>query len=260
LDINSDGRSDFVVPFWTGNDFSSRANRVFVSTGNEFEVFNVPAAGPRVITISDNQFVMGNRGGSQIYTLAAEGGAPVVPVPKIAATYDATSANYVVELGANTNRLVSKNDNSYFLLNKDVDRIKFNDTMVALDVDGSAGQAYRLYAAALNRAPDRDGLGYWINAFDNDATLTSVANGFINSAEFLKNFNGNGSNSTFVNAMYNNVLDRAPDQPGFEYWVNVLNNGTDRASVLIGFSESVENVALTANLIKNGIQYDQWIG
>jgi hypothetical protein len=36
---------------------------------------------------------------------------------------------------------------------------------VALDVDGAAGQAYRLYQAAFDRAPDKNGLGYWINGW-----------------------------------------------------------------------------------------------
>lgn len=42
-----------------------------------------------------------------------------------------------------------------------IERLKFDDTMVTLDIYGSAGQAYRLYQAAFNRTPDLGGMGYW---------------------------------------------------------------------------------------------------
>jgi serralysin len=38
---------------------------------------------------------------------------------------------------------------------------------VAIDIDGTAGQLYRLYSAALGREPDEVGMGYWISRMDN---------------------------------------------------------------------------------------------
>jgi hypothetical protein len=49
---------------------------------------------------------------------------------------------------------------------QNVERLKFSDTTVALDIDGNGGQAYRVYQAAFNRTPDSGGLGFWINAMD----------------------------------------------------------------------------------------------
>jgi len=63
-------------------------------------------------------------------------------------------------------------------------RLIFADTAVALDLDGNAGMAYRLYQAAFNRQPDLGGLGYWINALDSGFSLQQVSQDFINSAEF----------------------------------------------------------------------------
>jgi hypothetical protein len=39
----------------------------------------------------------------------------------------------------------------------DVERLSFSDTMLAFDIEGNAGQAYRLYQAAFDRIPDKPG-------------------------------------------------------------------------------------------------------
>lgn len=141
-----------------------------------------------------------------------------------------------------------------------VERFRFDDVTLAIDIDRNPGQAYRLYKAALDRVPDAEGLGYWIHALDNGASLKNVATGFVDSPEFRNNFYGDGSNGTFVTALYNNVLDRAPEQAGYDFWVNALATGTSRADVLVGFSESPENYNNTIGLIGSGIVYQEYLG
>lgn len=46
--------------------------------------------------------------------------------------------------------------------------------------------------------------------------------------------------------LYENVLGRAPDAEGLAYWVRRLATGTSCASVVVGFSESLEHRARTA--------------
>lgn len=58
--------------------------------------------------------------------------------------------------------------------------------------------------------------------------------------------------------LYNNVLHRNGETAGVRGWVDALNNGMTRAEVLFGFSESRENIANVAPLIKNGINYTEW--
>jgi hypothetical protein len=129
----------------------------------------------------------------------------------------------------------------------DIERLEFSDKMVAFDIDDTAGQAYRIYQAAFNRTPDEGGLGFWIEQMDNGASLKQVATAFINSAEFKALYGANPTNAQLVTLLYNNVLHRDPDQGGFNYWMNQLNNGMPREEALIGFSESFENkVALMA--------------
>lgn len=49
---------------------------------------------------------------------------------------------------------------------KNVERLNFKDGAVALDIGGNGGVAYRLYQAALNRAPDQAGFNYWVNVLN----------------------------------------------------------------------------------------------
>lgn len=141
---------------------------------------------------------------------------------------------------------------------QDVERLQFTDGWLAFDLDGNAGQAYRLYQAAFDRAPDLQGLGYWIRELDEGkGDLAWVANNFIISNEFTATYGSPAtvSNTEFLNLIYQNVLDRAPDADGFAYWMEELENNFGRERVLASFSESVENKANVDDAIDAGIWY-----
>ena len=144
-----------------------------------------------------------------------------------------------------------------------VERLKFTDTMLALDIgkDQTAGSGYMLYKAAFNRTPDVGGLGFWINKMDTGMSYSDVANNFVNSAEFKTAFGGsNPTVNTLVTKLYNNVLARAPDAGGLAFWQEKLTTGWSTADVLGYFSTSGENVTNVTPLIANGIQYQQFVG
>jgi hypothetical protein len=140
-----------------------------------------------------------------------------------------------------------------------VERLQFSDQNVALDIHGNAGEAYRLYQAAFNRTPDKVGLGYWIAALDDGNSLQNVAHSFVNSAEFTSMVGANASDTQYVAALYANVLHRAPDATGYEFWLHALEIAP-RAEVLVNFSESPENQAQVIGAIANGIGYMPWNG
>lgn len=141
-----------------------------------------------------------------------------------------------------------------------VERGKFVDTNIAFDVGAGqvAGESYRLYKAAFDRAPDFQGLGYWINVLDHGASLVSVANGFLASYEFKAMMGSDDSDTSFITALYSHVLHRNPDASGYAYWLNALAQGNGRGAVLASFSESPENLLQTAELVSNGIKYQDW--
>lgn len=144
-----------------------------------------------------------------------------------------------------------------------IQRIAFADRMaVGLDTAAGeiSGEGYRLYKAAFDRTPDQGGLGYWINALDKGAWLTSVADGFIGSAEFTAMYGPDSTNAHFVKLLYNHVLHRDPDAKGEAYWLDQLDLGLSRGNVLASFSESPENIAQVSPLIANGVQYQEWLG
>jgi hypothetical protein len=138
-----------------------------------------------------------------------------------------------------------------------VERLQFSDGMVALDIDGAAGDAYRLYQAAFDRAPDKAGLGYWIGALDHGMTLDQAASSFTGSAEFHQLYGANASDAQFVRALYANVLHRPAEGAGYDFWVDAL-HATSRADVLANFSGSGENRAQVIGSIEHGIDYQHW--
>jgi hypothetical protein len=137
-----------------------------------------------------------------------------------------------------------------------VERLIFSDGALALDLDGMAGQTYRLYQAAFDRKPDVAGLGYWLAVLDGGAGMQSVAQGFLQSGEAVTLYGANPSNAAFVDKLYQNVLHRPADDAGKTYWTGVLANGwATREGVLTGFAESPENQAQVIAAISHGIAY-----
>lgn len=136
-----------------------------------------------------------------------------------------------------------------------VERLQFSDVSVAYDVAGTAGQAYRLYQAAFNRAPDIGGLGHQMRAMDEGLSLVDVARNFIESPEFVRTY-GELNNSQFVIQLYANVLHRAPDPEGYLFHLGNLDSGVaSRAVVLVGFSESNENKLALIGVMQDGMLY-----
>lgn len=178
------------------------------------------------------------------------------------AVYEGNFADYRVNQTAEGLYVVT--DNS---LNRDgvdtlseVERLQFADANVALDVGHgqNAGMAYRIYKAAFDRTPDREGLSFWINALDQGFSLEQVATTVMTSPEFGQVYGANSSNRTFVDLLYQHVLHRAADDEGFNFWNSALNAGYSRGAVLAVYTECPETIALTSELVASGIQYQAW--
>lgn len=103
----------------------------------------------------------------------------------------------------------------------------------------------RLYQAVFGRAPDSSGLAYWVEQRSRGASLVTLAGLFATSAEWSARYGSSPNPEQVVAALYGNVLGRAPDPGGLSYWVGRINSGWTVAQVLVGFSESPENVTLT---------------
>ena len=109
-------------------------------------------------------------------------------------------------------------------------------------IDDVSGVVFRLYNAAFARLPDSAGLENWINA--NEAgtrTYASSAKEFSESQEFANRYGANVSDTEFITTMYNNVLERDPDDSGLAHYQGLLADGKTRGGLLLDFSESPEN-------------------
>lgn len=207
------------------------------------------AAADTLIGNSSQNLLRGNAGNDTL-----DGGANIDT-----AVYTGLQAQYTFNRLDNTvTDTVADRDGIDSLLS--VERLKFTDTMVGLDVgkDQNAGAIYRLYEAAFDRAPKPIGEGYWLNKLDNGASLVEIANEFTATAEFQRVYGGSAPDYTFyVQEIFQHVLGRAPKQAGLDYWTAKLANGESYGAVLAGISESDEHVAKVETLIANGIQYTE---
>lgn len=132
--------------------------------------------------------------------------------------------------------------------------VLFGDRLeIGADPNVSA-QVYRLYQAALDRAPDRAGHLDWVTQIvTGEAVLLDVSAGFVRSAEF-QNAYGAQSDVDFVDQLYQNVLGRSADPGGLAGWVDQLDNGASREAVVLGFSNSQE---FTNNTLAASTAYTQ---
>jgi len=171
--------------------------------------------------------------------------------------YNGVSDNFVIQRGVYGVTVFDKTGQAGTDNLINVERIKFNDTMVALDINGNAGQIYRLYQAAYDRVPDQAGLKYWIDAMDTgNYALRDIAQYFIDDKEFKDMYMTDPSDKNFVYKLYNHVLHREPDAGGAQWWLDrMAEQVSTRAEVLSFFSEGFENQALVIGSINNGIEY-----
>ncbi len=104
----------------------------------------------------------------------------------------------------------------------------------------------RLYFSAFNRAPDSEGLEYWVDQVQGGMSLEDIAAGFAGSQEFAALYGMELSDLEFVSAVYRNVLGRDAEDDGLAYWMNQIALGGNRNAVLAQISNSAESIAHSA--------------
>lgn len=132
------------------------------------------------------------------------------------------------------------------LVLSDIEVIQFADAKLVQSEDGQLQDLYHLYATALGRTPDFEGLDYWHNEMQRGSSLSEVASSFLDSNDFA---NRNGQTLTsleFLDLAYQTLLGRDPDQAGQDYWKAQLDAGaSSRGDVWLSimFSEEGEMFA-----------------
>lgn len=113
------------------------------------------------------------------------------------------------------------------------------DCFTQADIEGFVT---RFYQECLDREPDTDGLNSWIDALNSgNMSGSDLAWSFIYSDEFQ---NKNTPDDDYLEVLYQAFFNRESDQDGYNNWLSLLAEGTDRSTVLEGFISSQEFITL----------------
>ena len=177
------------------------------------------------------------------------------------AVYTGRYEEYTVDLGGFfrvVRDLVAGRDGTDTLT---ASQIQFTDYILTFDYYNGEAGAYRMYQAAFARTPDIEGYSYWVGKLRDGFTMRDLAYGFINSDEFSVAYGIDPTPTDFVNSLYQNVLGRAGEEVGVEFWVTSLQAGASKLDVLAAFANSEENVERVVNLMGSfGVLLDRdWL-
>ncbi|MRV71358.1 DUF4214 domain-containing protein [Duganella sp. FT92W] len=183
------------------------------------------------------------------------------------ARYDFDNDNpYTVLFGVDGSLYVMDRRNPADLDKLDgVERIVFtqdhrNATGIAYDVEGTGGDVFRLYLAAVGSAPatdiDRAVLGLMLKDADHGVPLLQLAHNIVASREFQDQHGQQPGSAALVTSLYRTALHREPDAAGLQYWSGLLDSkAIDAAGLLVSMAGSEEHHTLAATIIGSSFDY-----
>lgn len=106
-------------------------------------------------------------------------------------------------------------------------------------VEGSRQEVARAYAGLLGRSADPAGDAHWTNHLQGHGVL-DLRVLLMSSQEY---WNGSGdSDRDWLEALYQDILDRASDQGGRRYWMELIEGGVARPLIVAGLYLSEESL------------------
>ena len=118
----------------------------------------------------------------------------------------------------------------------------------------NASYIAKMFLGPLQRDPD---FATWSSMFaqmQSGSTRAQMLASIMSRQEYQAVY-GSLTNLDFVNALYQNILGRAPDTAGLNYWLLVLKFGVPRSAVIDGFLTSPEYEARSMNRVKANLMY-----
>ncbi|WP_312515901.1 DUF4214 domain-containing protein [Massilia sp.] len=233
------------LPDGTYTVFAASVDGAGNATSGTREVqLTVDSAMDRIGTDGADTFTMGAGG----YAVSGGKGIDI-------AVFDGTREDYTIAKDSWGYAITGQDGNVTGLY--DVERLQFNDGWQA--IDEGAASIFRLYRAALGRDPEAFGLGYWMDRLDNGTSMQQIAHEFTWQPEFDQKYGENPSDVVFLERLYQNVLNRAPDADGFAYWLTRVDDSS-REQIMLEFSDSVENKAQVLASTSDGMEFIPWAG
>ncbi|MGV0960304.1 MAG: DUF4214 domain-containing protein [Limnohabitans sp.] len=91
----------------------------------------------------------------------------------------------------------------------------------------------QLYVSLFGRAPDAEGLSYWVGQLNAGKTLATVAQDMYNVDAARAYYPNYMTNEEIISSFYKNVLGRTGDAEGVQYWTKQLDSGTSKGKVFV---------------------------
>lgn len=111
--------------------------------------------------------------------------------------------------------------------------------------EGDSDSIARLYTAGLGRQPEQGGFDFWVTEYTLGTwTFPRMAEFFVNSPEFNESY-GTLDQDSFIRQLYRNILGREGEVGGVTFWNEQMTAGMTRATVLMRFAESPENIEIS---------------
>ncbi len=194
------------------------------------------------------------------------------------AVYSGNFGDYTLTRTATGFTLVSKTVASNSDTLRNIDRLVFDNAVIALNPMGLAETealarytqlAQKLYVAYFGRPADSNGLrsmveqfsaanvpsastSDFIAAYQSNATVKAVIDAFGSSAESAALYQG--SNADFVTAIYQNVLGRAPVAAGRAFWAGAIDSGSlARGAAAMHILAGAETNTTAAGLVDSAL-------
>ncbi len=253
-DFDQDGVVEFV-------DFRLTGNAAQTTDSFQFNIFKL--AGDALLPSRINQIKTGTelddvlvgtnlndmfvgKGGND--TLNGGGGIDTAVFSGARAAYTVTRASSAATVQAKTG-----NDGTDTLTN--VERLKFSDFSVALDVSGYAGTTAKILGAVFGKAAvaNKEYAGIGLQLLDGGMSYLNLMQAALNAK-----LGAGASNATVVNLLYTNVVGSAPGAADLAFYVGLLNNGTYTAASLGVLAADTALNTVNINLVglaTSGLEY-----
>jgi Domain of unknown function (DUF4214) len=102
-------------------------------------------------------------------------------------------------------------------------------------------QVSQLYVSLFGRAPDGEGLGFWVAALDGGMTIAQIAESMYNTAPARNYYPAFATNQEIVSTFYQNVLGRPADAEGLAFWTAELQAAPSKGAFFTKLLNNVVN-------------------
>jgi len=248
LDINSDGLMDFVFNhFSSESSFDTNLLDVFISTGSSFDNFTITNdVAPRIIPISNNILIDSD----YQYTLNVIGNG-----------VDINDLNYARLVGLQNDFNLTHSENNFIFtstsneiwIERNHNRFKFDDTFLALDLDGNAGTTAKILGVTFGAESISNAqfVGIGLDLLDGGMDYETLMSFAINAA-------GATTNEAAVDLLWENLFGVLPTDNEAAPYITLLDNQTYTQGRLGIFAAETELNTINIDLVglaQTGVEF-----